>query len=133
MWAAQDGSRAVLELAFPSAAPSETSNVGWPERVWFEVELPASEARVELTIVTMAKPANRLPEAVWLSFQPKGAEGGSWLLHKVDEPVRVLDVVPGGGRTAHAIGRGLHFQDAHGSLSSSRGTRRSSLWDSARR
>lgn len=105
--AAED--RLVVELAMDDAAALATGNTAWPTRMYYEWTLPHAVPQVELTVSTFGKVANRMPEAMWLGFRPRGSgmEGGlgaeAWTLEKVDAPVGALDVIRGGGRSMHAV------------------------------
>jgi hypothetical protein len=54
---------------------------------------------------------------MWLTFQPNAAEARNWMLDKMDSPVSPFDVVRGGNRHMHSLGRGLSYTDTKGSLS----------------
>lgn len=56
---------------------------------------------VDMTFTLFRKPANRMPEAYWLSFRPKSLVG--IVAEKTGSPVDLLDVVPGGNRQMHGI------------------------------
>ena len=45
-------------------------------------------------------------QAVWVAFQPSpaAADPGSWLMHKLGQPVSPLDVVLNGSQAMHAVG-----------------------------
>jgi len=79
--------------------------------------LPDADPVVQINFSCFAKVANRLPEAMWLSFLPQAPEPKGWMLEKVDQLVSPFDVVRGGNRQIHALSGALHYQDAQGSLS----------------
>jgi hypothetical protein len=56
---------------------------------------------VEMTVSLIDKPANRLPEAYWVSFLP--SQVVSVFAEKMGYKVNVLDVVEGGNRQMHGI------------------------------
>ena len=85
--------------------------------MFLDVLLPDAEPVVHIDFCCFAKAANRLPEALWLSFLPQAPEPKGWMLEKVDRLVSPFDVVRGGGRQIHAVSRGVHYKDAQGSLS----------------
>ena len=60
--------------------------------------------------------ANRLPEALWCSFEPVVAEPDRWRLDKLGQLVSPLDVVRRGGRGLHAVGEGMAYDGPDGSL-----------------
>ena len=55
----------------------------------------------ELTVDLIGKPANRLPEAYWVSFVPEQMTGV--IAEKTGSRVDLLDVVPGGNRQMHGV------------------------------
>ncbi|MDR1938604.1 MAG: DUF5054 domain-containing protein [Tannerellaceae bacterium] len=59
------------------------------------------DGSVEMTVSLINKPANRLPEAYWVSFIP--SEVVSVFAEKMGCRVDVLDVVKGGNRQMHGI------------------------------
>jgi len=81
-----------------------------------EIRLPAAEPAVHITFQCFNKPANRLAEAMWLSFSPDAPDGEGWLLDKVDRPVSPHDVIADGGLHLHAVTRSVSCRDAKGSF-----------------
>jgi len=71
---------------------------------------------IRVTLAWFDKEANRLPEALWLTFQPIAPVKEGWTLTKVEQPVSPFDVVAGGNRHMHAISRNLTYRDTRGSL-----------------
>ncbi len=108
--------RIVLKLNIEDLAAAASSNVAWPEQIYLEITLPDHEAVVHLRLLTLGKQANRLPEAMWLSFTPAVSEHSHWVLDKVDQEVDAATVVAGGGRRMHAVTQGLRCTDAGNTL-----------------
>ncbi len=98
------GDRVCLQLAVDDPQAFATGNVAWPTQIFLELSLPFTEPRVEMRLTSLGKTANRLPEAMWLTFSPPGVPADGWSLEKVNETVMPLDVVRGGGRAMHAVG-----------------------------
>lgn len=99
-----------------------SSTLGAPPTAWIrwfwttEVE-PRGHSDIEATLWWADKPANRLPEALWFSFDPVVAEPERWSMEKLGQQVSPLDVVRRGGRALHAIGDGgLSYEGPDGSL-----------------
>jgi hypothetical protein len=117
-WAGKDGAsqRIVLELRMPQAEAALAGLVSWPERLTMEIRLPDSEPVVEITFQCLNKRANRLSEAMWLSFSPIAPEEDRWRLEKVNRPVSPHDVIAGGGLHLHAVTRNVDYSDAKGSF-----------------
>ena len=84
--------------------------------MYLELALPDAEPVVELRFSWFGKAANRMPEALWLSFQPSAADSRAWRLGKSGGLVSPFDVVTGGNRTMHAVLGGLHYNGPEGAL-----------------
>ncbi len=85
--------------------------------MYLDLLMPDAEPVVHVAYSWFQKQVNRLPEAMWLSFQPDAPEERGWLLEKVNQPVSPFDVVRGSNRYMHAVSNALHYQDTRGSLS----------------
>jgi hypothetical protein len=109
--------RLLAQLRVKDATAEKSGRVAWPGKMFLDVLLPDAEPVVHIDFSCFAKAANRLPEALWLSFLPQAPEPKGWMLEKVDRLVSPFDVVRGGGRQMHAVSRGVHYKDAQGSLS----------------
>ena len=72
-----------------------------------EISLPDAEPTIFLTLSWFGKPATRLPESLWLTFDPVTAADAQWTLEKCSEPVSPQDVVRGGGRHMHGLSTGF--------------------------
>jgi hypothetical protein len=103
--------RIVAELAVEDEAARSQGLVAWPGSIWLEILLPHAEPVIEFTLSTFGKVANRMPEAMWLSFRPKLTGNATWALTKVDQQVSPLDVVRGGARRMHAVTGRFSCQD----------------------
>ena len=118
-WAGEnaDGHRMLAELQIVDAASHRSGVVAWPGRMYLEVILPNAEPRIQVHFCWFGKIANRLPEAMWLTYRPKAPEAQNWMLQKVDETVSPLQVVRGGNRHMHALANSIKYKDAQGSFS----------------
>jgi hypothetical protein len=109
-----DAHHLIARLQFAS---TEASNgTAWPEDCYFNIRLPKDEPAIHMDLSCLGKRANRLPEAIWLTFNPAVSEARNWSLRKVDQEVSPFDVVAGGNRQMHALSQGLSYKDARGSL-----------------
>lgn len=99
--------RFVLELRLPE----ETFSVyGGPGEIWLTLDFPMERPSVQYTLQWFDKPANRLPEALWFSFQPLvNLARMDWELDKMGRLVSPLDVVPNGNRKLHGVGEGVFY------------------------
>jgi hypothetical protein len=78
--------------------------------------MPKNTSHLQIRFSSLGKQQNRLPEAMWLTFNPITSDPQGWELEKVGQPVRPADVVRGGGRSMHAISERLHYRDARGTF-----------------
>jgi hypothetical protein len=69
---------------------------------------------IEFNLTWFRKRANRLPEALWLTFNPVAPQVQNWVLTKVEGAVSPTDVIRGGNRHVHALSTGLNYQDESG-------------------
>ena len=115
----RDEERLLLDLAMDHPAALASGNVAPPRELYLELRLPRAEARLDLAVHSFGKQPSRMPEAMWLTFDPVATDSGStkhvWLLEKVSEEVAVQDVVRGGGRSMHAVSGDVRFTNQAGS------------------
>jgi hypothetical protein len=110
------GHRLLAQLRIDDAEAEKSGLVAWPGKMFLDLLLPEAEPVVRISFSCFDKMANRLPEAMWLSFLPQAPEPNGWMLEKVDRWVSPFDVVRGGNRQMHAVSRGIRYKDAQGSL-----------------
>jgi hypothetical protein len=108
------GHRLVAELRMPEPSAELAQLIGWPERLTLEILLPSAQPVMHLTFQCFNKPANRLAEAMWLSFSPDAPDGEGWMLDKVERPVSPHEVIAGGGVHLHAVTLRVSYGDAQG-------------------
>ncbi|MEO6981541.1 MAG: DUF5054 domain-containing protein, partial [Edaphobacter sp.] len=122
-WSGVDGDahRILLELRIDDPKTASTGLVAWPETMYLELTLPESETAIHLRFFAFKKAENRLPEAMWLTFNPTRQAASpnpdAWLLEKSGQPVRPSDVIRGGGRTMHAITEIIRYTEGQHTLS----------------
>jgi hypothetical protein len=110
------GQRIVAQLQIADAQAEHSGLVAWPQNMYLELHLADAEPAVQVNFLCFGKSANRLPEAMWLSFLPQAPDAQGWMLEKVDRLVSPFDVVRGGNRRMHAVSNGVQYKDAQGSL-----------------
>jgi hypothetical protein len=110
----QDEFRIVAHLRIEDAGGAAPVVTAWPAELYLELVLPKSESLIHFNLKWFGKRANRLPEAMWLTFNPIARLKENWVLSKVDGLVRPTDVLRGGNRHMHALSTGLSYQDEHG-------------------
>jgi hypothetical protein len=112
-----DEHRLLARLRIEDAASEKSGLVAWPATMYLELLFPKHEPVAKINFYCFGKIANRLPEAMWLTFQPDASGSSDWMLEKSDYPVSPLAVVRGGNRHMHALSRGVSYKDAQGSFS----------------
>ena len=104
----------LVELSGPDEAVAQ---FGCPAEFFIRYSFQEAEPVVEVEVQWFGKPACRLPEALWCSFQPAGTKPKGWRMEKMGRMISPLDVVSRGNRTLHAVDRGVFYEDGAGSLS----------------
>jgi len=117
IWHGESSGKALVmvELAFDPQSPDGIT--AWPASAYLTINIPDDEAPINLALSWFEKRANRLPEALWLTFQPIVSEPRNWTLSKVERPVSPFDVVSGGNRHMHALTGPLTYRDSKTQLS----------------
>ncbi len=100
--------RLVAHLEVAGTASSVTA---WPNNLYLEITLPKSEPRVNIQFTWLEKRANRLPEALWLTFNPIAPRPRNWQLEKMDTQISPFTVVTGGNSHMHALSKGLTYRE----------------------
>jgi hypothetical protein len=118
-WAGKvaEGWRILSQLRIADEEAERPGVVAWPRKMYADFLFPDAEPAAHITFFCLDKAANRLPEAMWLSFFPLAPESHGWTLEKVNQPVSPFDVVRGGNRHMHAVTNSISYQDSSGSLS----------------
>ncbi len=117
-WASEtfDQHRLLAELAIDDPASAAAGLVAWPASLYLEIVMPKNTPQLQIRLTSLGKQQNRLPEAMWLTFNPVTSDPLGWELEKVGQPVRPADVVRGGGRSMHAVSERLRYRDARGTF-----------------
>ena len=105
-----EGHRLLARMKIDDPAGQKSGVTAWPEKLYLELLFPKNEPVMKLAFYCFGKVANRLPEAMWLTFQPS-AEPKNWTIEKSDYAIDPLAVVPGGNRHMHALSKGLSCGD----------------------
>jgi hypothetical protein len=114
-WRSEDGLYA--ELLPPSdPSPDAALLTAWPRRVLLRYRLSPVGSAIEVDCWIVDKPANRSPEALWLSFDTAATHDAGWRLEKVGQWIDPREVVDSGGRRLHGIGRGVAYRDGTGEI-----------------
>lgn len=117
-WSAKapEGDRLLARLRIEDAAAEKSGAVAWPKTMYLDLQFPADEPVVKIAFSCFDKAANRMPEAMWLTFQPDAPASGGWVLEKSDYEIDPLNVVAGGNRRIHALSKGLRYRDGRGTF-----------------
>lgn len=92
--------RVLLLLDMPERA---TTVFGAPAHASLELLLSYHKPGMEFIVQWWAKPASRLPEALWFSFVPRLPRPRNWHLEKLGRWISPLEVVYNGNRHLHAV------------------------------
>lgn len=112
----EQGHRVTAAMQVPAAEGSIVDLTSWPERMSLEIWLPNDEPAVHITFQCFGKRANRLPEAMWLSFSPDAPDTNGWTFEKIDQLISPLDVIANGNRHLHAVTRSVFYRDDKGTF-----------------
>jgi hypothetical protein len=110
------GHTILAQLKIDDEEAEKAGRVAWPKKMYLELALPDAEPIVEIRFSWFGKAANRMPEALWLSFQPTASDPRGWLLEKSGSYLSPFDVVTGGNRAMHAVLGGLRYKGPEGDL-----------------
>jgi hypothetical protein len=108
--------RILARLRIDDGEAQKAGLVAWPQKMYLELVLPDAEPVVDIRFSWFDKAANRMPEALWLTFQPAVSDPRGWMLDKSGSPISPFDVVAGGNRTMHAILGGARYRGPEGTL-----------------
>ena len=112
----KDGLRIVLHMQIDDAKAAASGNVAWPADFYMELTLLDRQPTIEMRLTTLGKAANRMPEAMWLTFNSPADKPLQCWLTKVDVQVLSSDVVSGGGRAMHAVNGPVTVRQGNGQL-----------------
>jgi hypothetical protein len=110
------GHRMVAQLKIDDPEAEKSGRTGWPGKMYVEMFLPDAEPTAEIHFSWFGKAANRMPEALWLSFAPSFRDAHGWMLEKSDSLVSPFDVATGGNRAMHSVLGGLRYSGPEGAL-----------------
>lgn len=106
------GWRVLAQLTIHDIEAAQSGVAAFPQKMYLELSLPKTDPIVELNFYWLQKPATRLPEALWLTFNPiVDLNKGAWTFDKTGEEISPFDVVVSGNRHMHAISNGFRYSD----------------------
>jgi hypothetical protein len=106
----EDAHRVVIHLGMSDDAAFATGRAAFPRHVFLELVLPKAEPVIHLKLSWFGKPATRMPEAMWLTFNPIVEDAKGWKLDKSGEWISPFDVVSSGNRHMHALQQGFAYE-----------------------
>ncbi len=80
-------------------------NYGAPKDVYLTYKFPLEGADFSIELQWFNKQACRMPEALWMGFNPIIPEGGEWMIEKLGKMISPLSVVENGNRHLHSAGK----------------------------
>jgi hypothetical protein len=110
------GHTILAQLKIDDSETEKAGRAAWPKKMYLELALPDAKPIVDIRFSWFGKAANRLPEALWLTFQPAASDPRGWLLDKSGSALSPFDVVTGGNRAMHAALGGLRYRGPEGAL-----------------
>jgi hypothetical protein len=102
-----DADRVLVSLRFADDEAFQSGRAAFPRQAYLELTLPKATPEIQISLSWFEKPATRLPEALWLSFNPIVDDVKAWKLGKSGEWISPFDVVASGNRHMHALQKGF--------------------------
>jgi hypothetical protein len=99
----------LARLEIVDADALQSGRASFPQKMYLELMLPKAEPVVHLNFYWFQKPAMRLPEALWLTFNPIVPNPQGWTMDKSGEKVSPFEVVRSGNRHMHAVSTGFGY------------------------
>ena len=110
------GQRILASMAIEDEEALSSGRAAFPRKLYLELILPNASPVVEFNFYWFQKPATRMPEALWLSFNPMVPDPQQWRLDKSGEQVSPFDVVTAGNRHMHALDKGFSYREVSASF-----------------
>jgi len=88
----------------------ESGLASFPQKIFVELLLPKHKPAIYVNVSWFQKPATRLPESIWFTFNPVVEDQKGWTLDKSGEAISPFEVIESGNRHMHAVGRGFKHQ-----------------------
>lgn len=104
-----DAQRILVSMRFKDEAAFSSGRAAYPRHAFVELVLPHAEPAIHLTLSWFGKPATRMPEALWLTFNPSVEDVKGWKLEKSGEWIAPFDVAASGNRHMHAVQTGFAY------------------------
>jgi hypothetical protein len=107
-----DAHRVLVRMNIQDEQAYRSGRASFPRQVFLELLLPKALPEIHLSLSCFQKPATRLPEALWLTFNPIAEDPKGWTLDKSGESISPFDIVASCNRHMHALGKGFAYREA---------------------
>jgi hypothetical protein len=107
-WAQQH--RILVTLKFNDEQALQSGLAALPRVAFLELIFPKSDPVLRVELSWFEKPATRMPEALWLTFNPVAEDPRGWSLEKCGQAISPFDVVASGNRAMHAVSPGFQYR-----------------------
>ena len=106
--------RIVVSMRIEDDAAFQSGVAAFSRKVFYELVLPKAEAVIHFNVTCFEKPATRMPESMWVTFNPIAEDPNGWTLDKSNEAVSPFEVVANGNRHMHGLWKGFEYKaDGH--------------------
>ncbi|MDR3799561.1 MAG: DUF5054 domain-containing protein [Terracidiphilus sp.] len=99
-----------IGLQFDDEQAIQSGRAAVPLSIVMDLVLPNNKPTIYLNLTWRRKPATRMPEALWLTFNPIAEDAKGWKLEKSGEWISPFDVVARGNRHMHALQQGFKYE-----------------------
>ncbi len=110
IWRVSHAHKIAIDLQFADAKAAESGRAAFPRVLSVDLLVPDNEPVIHLSLTWRGKPATRMPEALWLTFNPIAEDVKGWKLDKSGEWISPFDVVASGNRHMHALQQGFKYE-----------------------
>jgi hypothetical protein len=101
--------RVLIALELKDEEAFHSGRASFPHKTFVELELPKAEPAMHMAVSWFGKPATRMPEALWVTFNPIAEDAKGWSLDKVGEAISPFEVVASGNRHMHCVQKGFEY------------------------
>lgn len=106
------GHHVLAQLEIRDSEALQSGRASFPEKMYLELVLPTDAPVINMNFYWFRKAATRLPEALWLTFNPIVSISQGWRLDKLGEEISPFDVVACGNRQMHAVSKGFSYEES---------------------
>ena len=83
---------------------------GMPKQFFTSITFPKKEKKIIFDCQWFSKRANRLPEALWVSFAPRVEDAEAWKMSKLGQLISPFEVLRNGNKKLHAVDQIEHHE-----------------------